>query len=57
MCIRDRGATERLRDRRRATFVEERLAPVVREAAALGITATELTSYLHQNLTDDKDHS
>ena len=51
------GATERLRDRRRATFVEERLAPVVREAATLGITATELTTYLQQNLTDDKDHS
>ncbi|MFX0539823.1 GntR family transcriptional regulator [Ornithinimicrobium sp. Y1847] len=40
------GAPDRLRARRRDAFFTERLAPVLREAQVLGITAAELTAYL-----------
>lgn len=40
------GAPERLRARRRETFFTDRLAPVLREAHALGIGRDELTRYV-----------
>ncbi|PZU46324.1 MAG: GntR family transcriptional regulator [Arsenicicoccus sp.] len=49
------GATGRLRASRRDAFFDDRLAPVVREAAALGITAAELTAYLHTHLDQEED--
>ncbi len=45
------GATDRLRSARRRSFFTERLDPVLREAAHLGITADEITSYVHTTLT------
>lgn len=43
------GAAERLRRQRREAFFDDRLAPVLREAGSLGITATELAAYLHDH--------
>lgn len=42
------GARERLRTRRRATFWDESLAPVLREAAALGITTDRIVTHLQE---------
>jgi len=40
------GARTLLRDRRREAFFTERLDPVLREAALLGITTADLTAHL-----------
>jgi len=40
------GARTLLRDRRREAFFTERLAPVLREAALLGITTADLIAHL-----------
>lgn len=50
------GATARLRAQRRSAFFEQRLAPVLAEAQALGITPAELTTYLtaHPPTKDDR---
>lgn len=46
------GAAARLRDARRKAFFAERMDPVVREAALLGLSTDDLTSYLtSQNTT------
>lgn len=42
------GASSLLRNRRREAFFADRLDPVLREAALLGITSDELTTYLSQ---------
>ncbi len=42
------GARERLRTRRRATFWDESLAPVLQEAAALGITTDQIVTHLQE---------
>lgn len=44
------GATGRLREARRSSFFSERLDPVLREAAALGLTADELAAHITQAL-------
>ena len=44
------GAADRLREARRSSFFTERLAPVLREAVALGITAEDLTAHITQAL-------
>lgn len=40
------GARALLRERRREAFFTEKLEPVLREAALLGITTADLTAYL-----------
>ncbi|PFG36764.1 DNA-binding transcriptional regulator YhcF (GntR family) [Flavimobilis soli] len=42
------GARALLRERRREAFFTEKLDPVLREAALLGITTADLTAYLDQ---------
>lgn len=42
------GARRRLQTRRRATFWDDSLAPVLAEAAALGITTDQLITYLKE---------
>lgn len=44
------GAAGRLREVRRRSFIAARLDPVLREAAALGLTAEELTAHVEQVL-------
>lgn len=46
------GAAERLRAARRATFFSERLDPVLREAARLGLQADDLTTHIQQAMPD-----
>lgn len=53
------GAPTRLRARRRASFYAERVDPVVRDAALLGISAAELAGYLgttSMTTTSSSDH-
>lgn len=46
------GAAELLRSRRRETFFAERLDPVLREAALLGITPADLAAHLARHETE-----
>lgn len=44
------GARDRLGGRRRATFFTERLDPLLHEAAALGLSAQEVTAHVERTL-------
>ncbi len=45
------GAAEMLREERRRAFVTDRLEPLIREAAALGLTAGELTRHIQTHMS------
>ncbi|MEI2778127.1 MAG: GntR family transcriptional regulator [Tetrasphaera sp.] len=45
------GAAEMLREERRLAFVTDRLEPLIREAAALGLTAGELTRHIQTHMS------
>ena len=52
------GSAEKLRSQRREAFFGERLDPVIREAAMLGLSTADLTAYLNafpENATDPTD--
>ncbi len=43
------GAPDRLRSRRRKAFFTDRVDPVLRDADVLGISAADLTAYIHEH--------